>query len=455
MSGCLGGELVMRKIVRCNILTLATCALAGCQTPENPFQTMADPVPVTNAPLSSSPARAPEPWRAVDATAREAATVEALRDLAGEFPNSSSVRLRLLNAYLAEDEADEALSVARGLVAQGYVFSPAAIEYLQGLAQAGSSYDWTAMARSNGEPTAASEVVAQVPASVLLPEAVLHDLANDRVLVTSIVSRGLFVCEGEGDWRQVNIPGAGSLAGIAIDQRRGLIWLGSGVVEQTPDPSTAFRGMIALDRTTLEVRRRVTAPAGASISDVAVGPDGTVFGSDPVGGGVYMAGLHDAAMTGLIAPGTFRSPQGIAVRPDGRSLFVSDYRYGIAVITLPARQVYRLQLDEPALLDGVDGLWLHGNELVAMQNGLSPMRLIAIRLNGGLASASGLRVIESNHSDWTEPLGGAISGGFLTYIATGQWDVFAEAGALVVGHEPRPTTLRRALLVESPPDSLE
>ncbi|MEL1250163.1 hypothetical protein [Aurantiacibacter gilvus] len=444
----------MRKIVQCSIMAITALTLAGCQTPENPFQTMAEPAPVNTA-APPPPSRPPQPWRPVDAATGQITAVDALQNLTAEFPNSSSVRLRLLNAHLAEEDTGRALSVAQVLVQDGYAFTPGALEYLQGLVQTAVVPAWIAAARINAEPIAASEVVAEVPATVLLPESVLHDPATDRFLVTSIVSRGLFVREGEGEWRQVDIPAAGSLAGIAIDQRRGLIWLGSGVVEQTPDPDSAFRGMIALDRTTLEVRRRVPAPAGVTISDIAVGPDGTVFGSDPVGGGVYTASMQDASMTALIAPGTFRSPQGLAVRPDGRSLFVSDYRYGIAVVTLPSRQVYRLQMEEHALLDGVDGLWLYGNELVAMQNGLGPMRLIAITLGGGPASAASYRVIERNHPGWTEPLGGAISGNALVYIGTGQWELFGEGGALAEGLEPQPTAIHRVPLVESEAESLE
>ncbi len=444
----------MRKIVQCSIMVTTALALSGCQTPENPFQTMAEPAPVASS-APPPPSRPPEPWQPVDAETGQITAVDSLQNLAAAFPNSSSVRLRLLNAHLAEEDPMRALSVAQVQVEDGYAFSPGALEYLQGVVQTGLIPTWMTTARLNAEPIEASEVVAEIPASVQLPESVLHDPATDRLLVTSIVSRGLFVREGEGDWEQVDIPGAGSLAGIAIDQRRGLVWLGSGVVEPTPDPESAFRGTIALDRTTLAVRRRVPAPTGVSISDIAVGPDGTVFGSDPVGGGVYMASMQDAAMTPLIAPGTFRSPQGLAVRPDGRSLFVSDYRYGIAVVTLPSRQVYRLQMEEHALLDGVDGLWLYGNELVAMQNGLSPMRLIAISLGAGPASATGYRVIERNHPGWTEPLGGAISGNSLTYIGTGQWDLFGEGGALVERLEARPTAIHRVPLAESPPDSVE
>ena len=426
--------------------------MAGCRTYENPFQTMAGPVPV--AAEAPPPATLPpQPWRGVDATTGQIADVEGLEELGEDFPNSSSVRLRLLNAHIAAEQWPAALGMGERLVAEGYAFSPAAREYLTGIVQTGVIPGWLGLAERNGEPVTASDVAAEISDGALLPEAVLYDPANDRLLVTTIVSRGLFVRDGQEDWRQVPIAGAGSLGGIALDERRGLVWLGSGVVDPTPEPETAFRGMIAVDRSTLEVRRRVAVPADATISDIAVGPDGTVYGSDPIGGGVWTATLTDTAMTPLIAPGTFRSPQGLAVRPDGRSLFVSDYRYGLAVVTLPSRQVYRVQSEVPALLDGVDGLWLHGNELVVVQNGLSPHRIVAFELGGGIGTIIGQRVLEAANPGWTEPLGGAITAGALYYIGNGSWDLFGEGGALNEGAELRQTQVRRLDLAQYPASS--
>ena len=180
-----------------------------------------------------------------------------------------------------------------------------------------------------------------------------------------------------------------------------------------------------------------------------MGPDGTVYGSDPLGGGVYTAGPQDPAMTALIAPGTFRSPQGLAVRPDGRSLFVSDYPYGLAVVMLPSRLVYRVQTQLPLLLDGVDGMWLHGNELVVVQNGINPHRIMALRLGAGPGTVVAAQVLERANPDWTEPLGGAVVGDMLTYIGTGQWDRFGPGGVLNEGAEAVPAAIRQLDLGDS------
>ena len=183
------------------------------------------------------------------------------------------------------------------------------------------------------------------------------------------------------------------------------------------------------------------APEGVALSDLAVGQGGAVFASDPIGGGIYTIAADAATIETLMEPGTFRSPQGLAASTDGQRLYVSDYRYGLAIVDLGSGTVSRLRSEVPVLLDGVDGLWLHEGELIAVQNGTSPMRISALRLSADGMRIIGHRVLEQAHSQWTEPLGGNIVHGDLIYVATGQWDRY-EAGALREGVEAIPTQIR-------------
>ncbi|GAA0279790.1 hypothetical protein GCM10009127_21130 [Alteraurantiacibacter aestuarii] len=49
---------------------------------------------------------------------------------------------------------------------------------------------------------------------------------------------------------------------------------------------------------------------------------------------------------------------------------------------------------------------------------------------------------EPTNPAWTEPLGGSVSQGVLLYVATGQWDRFAQGGRVNEGQEPVPTEIR-------------
>ncbi|WP_120078673.1 SMP-30/gluconolactonase/LRE family protein [Aurantiacibacter odishensis] len=422
----------MRKIVRCNMMIAAlTFVLAACATP---------------ASSEKPPSEARVPWHPVDARTGAITDVADLESLAQAFPNSSSVRLRLLNAYVASGQNAQATVVAEGLVLDGYAFSPGAMDYLKGLFATGSVPSWFVMNDENAAPLPASEIVATIPEKAKLPEG-LSVVADGLFAVTTVVSRELWL-RGEESWSAVPLPDAGNLSGIASDAS-GLV-VASADLGMVPPGEEAFSGLIAMEERNYAVS--MPAPEGVNLSDLTFVRDQTIYASDPAGGGVYRSEAIGSALTALVPPGTLRSPQGIAPSEDGARLYVSDYRYGLAAIDSATGQVSRLTADTPMLLDGIDGLWLHEGELIAIQNGLSPRRIVALRLSEDGNRITGMRVLERANPDWTEPLGGDIHEGALYYIGNGSWDLFEEGGTLKEGAELRPTHIRRLELREKPTD---
>jgi hypothetical protein len=94
------------------------------------------------------------------------------------------------------------------------------------------------------------------------------------------------------------------------------------------------------------------------------------------------------------------------------------------------------------LLDGIDGMWRHGDKIIAIQNGARRPRIVELRLSPGGRRVTALRVLERAHPGWTEPVGGSISGGELAYVATGQWDRFGDGGAPAGERAPTTTEIR-------------
>ena len=83
-----------------------------------------------------------------------------------------------------------------------------------------------------------------------------------------------------------------------------------------------------------------------------------------------------------------------------------------------------------------------------MQNGHQPMRILRLDMREDWLAIEKVTVLESGHTDWTEPVGAWIDGDRLIYVATGQWDVFGEDGTVRDGKEPLPTRIRALPLGE-------
>ncbi|WP_299192774.1 hypothetical protein [uncultured Erythrobacter sp.] len=399
----------------------------------------------------AAPALATEPpeWRAVNAETGQISDVEGLEALAEAFPDSGSVRLRMLQPLLAAGETDKLLEVLAWLQARGYVFSEGAQAQIPQLV--GEDYGEAARALliQQAEVIEASMVVAETPPEAGLVESVFAPSDEETYIVTSITSNSIWVKLSDADeWFEVALPTANDLSGIVSEPSGEIGWVASANLDDSEDGQELFTGLIALTGNP-DNSPRVSAPEGAALSDLVWVGDGTVYASDPINGGVYAKPNGATELATLVPPGTFRSPQGSAVSEDGARLYISDYRYGLAIIDIASGEVSRLASDVPVLLDGVDGLWRHGEELIAVQNGTSPMRISAFTLSEDGTRITYARILEQAHSEWTEPLGGSISGDALVYVGTGQWDRYS-LGQLREGMEAIPTQIRRLPLGSEP-----
>jgi hypothetical protein len=286
-----------------------------------------------------------------------------------------------------------------------------------------------------------SRLFATVPAGGRLIEGIAWDPRRDRLFVSSVVGRELLYGDGR-TWRAVPRLQVGSLFGLALDDHRRLLWIASGVVDQTPAPETAFRGLIALDLDSLRVVHRVPIEDGGSPADIAVGHDGTVYAADPVRGTIYRLGVGDGAVTIVVPPGRLANPQGMVQSLDRARLYVSDYGFGIAVVDLDSGRVTRLESDVPTMLDGIDGLVPWRGGFLAIQNGTSPRRILQLALSEDGGRITAMRVLESSHPDWGEPTLGTVRGDGFLYVADAQWERYGEHGALQGEGAPHATPVR-------------
>jgi len=130
----------------------------------------------------------------------------------------------------------------------------------------------------------------------------------------------------------------------------------------------------------------------------------------------------------LDVPGEFLSPQTPALSADGKVLYVPDYVRGIAAITLDSRQLRWLRPGAHITLTGIDGLYLDHGSFIAVQNGVTPERIV--RISADLQEQTEL---EANWPGLGEPTHGMIIGRDFYFLANTGWDAFDQQGKKVPG----------------------
>ncbi len=380
--------------------------------------------------------------------AADQATLADLQNMATDFPNSGLMPLRVAQAAIAAEDYETARGELWRFLAMGGVLSPAATAFVEAAFDESEWPLFLARMAANRTVIANSDVVDEVPADRGLIEGIAHVPFMDNIVVSSATDRAVYGLAANGAWQAYaeNRGSAtgrcpGSILGMVYDFDRGWLWVSSSVVPQTPDAETAFSGMIGYGPDRGDVLWLDT-DAEDQPGDVALGPDGSAYLSGSGSGAVYVRRVGGVELEQIIAPGRLRSPQGMAVSPDGSALIIADYSYGLARFDFATGALDQLTYDDGAMLDGIDGLVRHGNDLIAIRNGVRPYTIIRISISPSGDRITGVETLERANPDWGEPTLGAVVGDNLYYIADARWPDFGDGGALNDDAIPRATTIR-------------
>ncbi len=292
---------------------------------------------------------------------------------------------------------------------------------------------------ANAVPLERSGVLNAIPTDFRLIEGVAFDPVRRRLFAGSVVDRRLLL-HGRQGWTALPIANLGGVFGMAVDSRRRMLWLATGPAEAVQESAAPFSGLVVVHLDRLAEVRRIAMP-GVSPGDIALARDGSLFVSDGRSGAIHICRPGCTATQLLLAPGQLRSPQGMALWPDGRHLIVADYAQGLFRIDVATGRAEPIRPAQPAMLEGIDGLLLHYGRLIAIQNGGAPRRILAISLDREARAITAIEVLERAHSGWGEPTLGTMNGETLIYVADAQWERFGAGGALQGEGPLRPTAI--------------
>lgn len=185
--------------------------------------------------------------------------------------------------------------------------------------------------------------------------------------------------------------------------------------------------VFAFDIATGKLVQRYALPADGkpkAPNDFAIGENGDVYVTDSLGSGIYKIRAGGTSVEQLVAPGVFRSPQGLGFGPSGR-LYVADWGYGLFWVDAGGQ---RHEVDGPAdaSLLGIDGLVLRGREIFVTQNGIEPPRVTRLELDAAGDRVERARILDMNDPEFAEPTLGVLVGDDFYIIGKSQWGQFDE-----------------------------
>jgi sugar lactone lactonase YvrE len=262
-----------------------------------------------------------------------------------------------------------------------------------------------------------------------IAEGIARNAATNRFFIASVATRRIVILHDGNPRDFAHLPDDYSPLGIALSGDT--LWVTAATLPQGAGHNGPS-ALIALDKADGHVRHVYPVPdkGKTALNDLAFAPHGTVYASDSLSGALYRLPPRASALTRLDV--SLKSPQGMAVSADGKSLLVADYSLGLVKLDLARATFAPLKIPDGINVKGLDGLArLPDGSFLASQNGLSHPRILRLSLSPDWSRLLSLDVIAADDPAVADPslVMADQSGAYV--VGVSQWASF--------GNGPTPT----------------
>ena len=251
----------------------------------------------------------------------------------------------------------------------------------------------------------------------LIPEGIAFDAAGKRFFVGSIAEHKIIVTDSKGEARDFSSPSEklDTVLGLAVDPVRGHLYAVSTNGFEESAKKERRNAVVRYDLRKGRFTDRFAAPEAMELNDLTVAPDGTLYVTDSETGSLFRKKPEEKILAPFGEKGALRGANGIALSDDG-ALYVT-LSTGIARVDPNTGQPTRLSQPDTVVTGACDGLYWHEGDLLGIQNGTNPGRVIRITLTEKGTRVAGITVLQSHHHpDFDEPTTGAIANNALHVI---------------------------------------
>lgn len=293
---------------------------------------------------------------------------------------------------------------------------------------------------ANGAAIGSFSPAFAMPDSDFIAEDITWDPSGKRWLVSGIRRSVILSVDRQGQQKifiQGKDKGWGFLA-LAVDSARNTLWATAEAIPLALGFDSTLAGKAAVFRYDLRtgaLQQRYDLPSSErhGAGDIAVAENGDLFIADAAEGALRVI-RNGEGLQLLVPKGELMSPQGPAIAPEGRHLYLADYVRGIARIDRASGAVEWPAHSRDMALNGIDGLSFAGPQtIIGVQNGTNPNRLVRISLDGSGGAITRVESIAQNDSSIVEPTHGVFVGRDYYFIANGGYGSFGDDGKLRAG----------------------
>lgn len=195
--------------------------------------------------------------------------------------------------------------------------------------------------------------------------------------------------------------------------------------------------ILKIDLKTKQIVKRFTTEGNHVFGDLWVTKSNVIYVSDSANPILYK--IENDEMKPFVSFETDGlNLQGIAMNDKEDKLFVADYLKGIAVVDMKILSKTWLTLPEGTIGKGIDGLVFYQNKLIAVQNGVVPIRLTQFNLNTTQNAIDSFGILDNNRPEFDEPALATMVGNKLYFFANSPWKAYDKNAVLDISKVKNP-----------------
>lgn len=340
----------------------------------------------------------------------------------------------LASANALNDNYEEALIALRTLVLMNNTVDFETDDDFKSIKNDGGFAAILDLKKSQNKIIETSKPVATLSEKELHPEGVTYLPKSKTWLASSIRKRKIVSFDSKTgkctDWLKGN--SMLSVLAMKADANEQFLWVVTAAFPEMEQFDKADNGkaeILKVDIRAKKIIKRFTIDGNHVFGDLILAKNGTVYISDSAKPIVYQ--IKNDAITEFVSfENDGYNLQGLAFNETFDKLFVADYLKGITVVDIRTKSKSYLQFPDGATAKGIDGLVFYKNALIAVQNGVKPIRVSRFQLNGGQDAILDFRILDNNRPEFNEPALATIVEGKLYFFANSPWNAYNDKGEL-------------------------
>lgn len=286
---------------------------------------------------------------------------------------------------------------------------------------------------ANREPIGTAEATFTLPDMTGIIEGIARDESTGDFYFGDVHQRCIWRRDVQGRISKFSADADGLFGafGLAIDQQRHQLYVATSALPEMSGFTPADENKAGIARYDLKTGKlaRISFVVQDNrkhvIGDVAVAPDGTVYGADSLSPIIWRLASSGDTLEKFIDDGeNYQSPQGMAFTADGRHFYFSDYNNGLFRMDVATRKAVRLLPPAGATFVGIDGLVLTPAGLVATQNSGNPVRILRLALDSSGEKVTAVKVLVSGVAEMNDLALGTFANGKYFFAGRSGWALF-------------------------------